>query len=303
MPLVTQPASFTPLVDCTEFLADAARLRTAARERGYLFFRGLLPVAEVLQVRRAVLQVVADHGALAEAAALDAGIARPGIYLTEYDSTPEFTAFYADVQRLRVFHALPHYPKLVAVLEQLLGEAVWVHPRHICHPVFPDNFQYTTPPHQDFHPVRGTPDTWTVWLPFGDCDAQLGGVAVAEGSHTRGMLPVDGTTEAVEVGADQHWVWSPMATGDVLMFHSLAIHQGVDNTSPDRIRLAGSFRYQRFSEPVDGAALTPHLGVLTWDDAYADWPADDPLKYYWRSLSLQIQPPWFTNRKRKAGSQ
>jgi hypothetical protein len=38
-------------------------------------------------------------------------------------------------------------------------------------------------------------------------------------------------------------------------FHSLTIHQGVDNTSSDRIRLAGSFRYQRVSEPADAGAL------------------------------------------------
>jgi hypothetical protein len=30
----------------------------------------------------------------------------------------------------------------------------------------------------------------------------------------------------------------------------------VDNTSSDRIRLAGSFRYQRICEPADAGALT-----------------------------------------------
>ena len=62
-------AGCAPFVDCSELLGDRARLRAAARERGYLFFRGLLPAAEVLAVRRPVLQVTAGHGALAGDAA------------------------------------------------------------------------------------------------------------------------------------------------------------------------------------------------------------------------------------------
>ncbi len=292
--VVAPIAGCAPFVDCSELLGDRARLRAAARERGYLFFRGLLPAAEVLAVRRAVLQVTAAHGALAgdaaEAGAAEAGVARPGVHLTEYDRTPEFIAYYSDLQRLRVFHALPHHPRLMAVLERLLGPEVWVHPRHICHAIFPADLKYTTPPHQDFRPVRGTPDTWTAWVPYGDCDAALGGLAVAEGSHVRGMLPVAADNETVTAGTGARWVWSPIAAGDVLLFHSLTIHQGVDNTSGDRIRLAGSSRYQRVSDPVDAAALTVHLGVLTWEEVYAAWPAADPLRYYWRPLPLQVQP-------------
>ena len=298
-PAVAALASCTPFADCTALLGDRERLQAAARERGYLFFRGLLPVAEVLAVRRAVLGVTAAHGALADGtggAAPDAGVARQGVHLTEYDRTPEFKAYYADLQRLRAFHALPHHPQLMTALEALLGAAVWVHPRHIVHAIFPEDLDYTTPPHQDFQPVRGAPDTWTAWVPFGDCEAPLGGLAVAEGSLARGWLSVGADHETVTVGAAERWVWSPMAAGDMLLFHSLTIHQGVDNSSGDRIRLAGSLRYQRVSDPVDATALTVHLGVLTWEQVYADWPQHDPVRYYWQPLPLQVQPPW--SRKR-----
>ena len=290
-------AACSPFVDCSPLLGDRERLQAAARERGYLFFRGLLPAADVAAVRRAVLQVTAAHGALAEDAAREDAVARAGVHLTEYDRTPEFVSFYRDLQRLRVFHALPHHPRLMGALEQLLGAAVWVHPRHIVHAIFPEDLQYTTPPHQDFQPVRGAPDTWTAWVPFGDCGAPLGGLAVAESSNARGWLPVGADHETVTVDAEERWAWSPMQAGDVLLFHSLTIHQGVDNTSGDRIRLAGSFRYQRVSDPVDAAALTVHLGVLDWEQVYADWAADDPLRYYWRPLPLPIQPSWPTVAK------
>ena len=113
---------------------------------------------------------------------------------------------------------------------------------------------------------------------------------LAEGSHRNGLLPVVEGSIWVDPGAEQRWAWSPMATGDVLIFHSLAVHQGRHNTSGDRIRLAGSFRYQPINQPVDEAALEPQHQYAGWDELYADLPVDDPLRYYWRSLPLQIQP-------------
>ena len=86
---------------------------------------------------------------------------------------------------LGLFHALPHHPKLIGVLEQLLGGPVWVHPRHIVHAIFPADHDYTTPPHQAFHPVRGAPDIWTAWVPFGDCDAPLGGLPAPVNGYWR----------------------------------------------------------------------------------------------------------------------
>ena len=71
------------------------------------------------------------------------------------------------------------------MLEQLLGGPVWVHPRHIVHAIFPADHDYTTPPHQAFHPVRGAPDIWTAWVPFGDCDAPLGGLPAPVNGYWR----------------------------------------------------------------------------------------------------------------------
>ena len=32
-----------------------------------------------------------------------------------------------------------------------------------------------------------------------------------------------------------------------------------------------------------------HWGWADWEELYADWDRDDPLKYYWRSLDLNIR--------------
>jgi ectoine hydroxylase-related dioxygenase (phytanoyl-CoA dioxygenase family) len=265
-------------------------LRSAAAERGYLFFPGLLPAEAVLEVRRDVLRVLRDHGALADGSETEAGIAKPGLVLEGSKPDEQYRAYYNKVLSVYSFNALPHHPRIMGVVQQLLGEAVLVHPRHICHAIFPGLATFKTPPHQDHFSVGGTPHTWTVWLPLGDCDSALGGVMLAEGSHADGLLPVVEGSIWVDPGTERRWTWSPMAAGDVVLFHSLAVHQGRDNTSGDRIRLAASFRYQPVSEPVDAAALAPQHRYAGWDELYADWPPDDPLRHYWRDLPLQVQP-------------
>ena len=279
-----------PWSDCSALLDDPEGLRSAAAERGYLFFPGLLPADAVLEVRHDVLQVLHDHGALADGTETDAGIARPGVVLEGSRPTEQYRSYYNKVLSVHSFNALPHHPRIMAVVQQLLGASVLVHPRHICHAIFPGLETFKTPPHQDHFSVGGTPHTWTVWLPLGDCDSALGGVMLAEGSHADGLLPVVEGSIWVDPGTGRRWAWSPMAAGDVVMFHSLAVHQGRDNTSGDRIRLAASFRYQPVSEPVDAAALAPQHHYAEWDELYADWPPDDPLRHYWRDLPLQVQP-------------
>ena len=282
-----------PFVDCTGVLGDRERLRTRAAENGYLFFPGLLPTHEVLAIRHAVQQVAAEHHLLRPGSDPDAAIRRDGVYVdVEYERnpTPVVRSFYNAVLGMRPFNAFFHHPTVVGVLDDLFGEPLFVHPRVICHIVFPDRPEHTAEPHQDFAPVRGTRNTWTVWIPLGDCGAELGGIAVARGSHRRGFL--DGKLLASGELLDEHtvWHWNPFTCGDVIMFHSLTIHQGRDNATADRIRLSTSARYQPVSEPVHALALGPQKRWADWGQLYAGWQPDDPLKYYWRSLDLTTHP-------------
>ena len=284
--------SIEPFIDCRDVLEDQAHLQSRAAENGYLYFPELLPKDDVLAVRHQVLQVAERHGLLSAGVDIDAGIRGAGVYIDlEYDkpTPPHLRQFYNDILSLRGFNAFPHHPIVTGIIESLLGEPTFVHPRHICHILFPGRFEHTTEAHQDFHPVRGTKDTWTVWIPLGDCDSDLGGVTVACGSHQRGYLNAESVTSGELLGEETVWHWNPFQCGDVLMFHSLTIHQGRDNVTTDHIRLSTSARYKAISEPVDAAALTPHWGWADWEELYADWDQDDPLKYYWQSLDLNTR--------------
>ena len=90
------------------------------------------------------------------------------------------------------------------------------------------------------------------------------------------------------------WAWGQTATGDVLMFHGMTIHQARDNETKNHIRIATSFRYQAASDPVDEYSMKPHMRWMEWDDIYDTWGQDDPLKYYWSSLDLDVKPHWKT---------
>ena len=277
-----------PYQECTELLGDAAVLRNAARERGYLFFRGGLPAAAVRQVRREVLQEIQRQGYLAPDTPSAEAVARSGTSLTAFDPNPKYRAHYNGLLRLRSFHALALHPRLLRILELLFGEPPLVHPRHICHPVFPDDPHHVSVPHQDFFAVRGTTETWTAWVPLGDCTAALGGgLGIVPGSHRSGLQDADDWTMEVTVPAAARWAWSPMSCGDLLLFHSLTIHQAQRNAT-DRVRLAVSYRSQPCSHPVAPSSLQPHMQWLQWEELYCGWAADDPLRYYWRELQPEV---------------
>jgi hypothetical protein len=279
-------------VDCSDVLKDRKGLQSRAAENGYLYFPDLLPVEDIVPVRHQVLQVADRYGMLKAGVDKDEGIRKEGVYIDlEYDkpTPPHLQRFYNDILSLRGFNAFPHHPTVTGIIESLLGAPAFAHPRHICHILFPGRFEHTTEPHQDFHPVRGTENTWTVWIPLGDCDSDLGGVTVACGSNQRGYLDAGSITSGDLLDDETMWHWNPFRLGDVLIFNSLTIHRGRDNVTADRIRLSTSARYQRISEPVDAAALHPHWGWADWEELYADWDQQDPLKYYWRSLDLNIR--------------
>ena len=78
------------------------------------------------------------------------------------------------------------------------------------------------------------------------------------------------------------------ALHDVIILHSLAIHQGRDNMSQDQLRVSCDFRYQPMSHPIRSDSLVPHMNWLTWEEIYRDWEPTDPVKYYWQDWDLQI---------------
>ncbi len=276
-----------PFVDSTDIKNDEEGLRRRAARDGYLFIRDFVDKGAVLEARQDIAGVLQDVGWI------DAGT-DPLEALTSHpphvSGEPEFSPVYDKVQRLESFHTLAHDATILRVIGHLLGDDVLLQPSNIARFIFPTNLEQTTPAHQDFVHIQGTPDVWTAWLPLGDCPHRMGGLSVLTGSHKHGILPVSRSLGAgglrahfEKIGGE--WVSSPFETGDILFFHSHTVHQGLPNLSGNRIRLSVDYRYQRASDPVMDKVLTPHQGRLTWEEVYKGWKST-AFQYHWQRYEL-----------------
>ena len=163
----TDNATYAPFIS-SDANASAEALRAEMNERGYLFFRGLVPVDEVLATRRDVLQHCADAGWLDPSYDLLEGIAAPG-HKPLSEGMPEYMAVYRKILKTPSFHDFPTHSALMSVSQKLLQSEPFVHPRRIGRVTFPQYTVATTPPHQDHFYIRGTVNTFSVWVPLGDC--------------------------------------------------------------------------------------------------------------------------------------
>jgi hypothetical protein len=292
------PEGKRPMVDSTPLLGDAGALRARAEEDGYLFFRQLLPKEDVLAVRRDLLAVVDRYGWRRPGQDAEGG----GIDLEVLNQVPEeemrldigvSIAAYKDAQKVESLHRLPHHPRLLALYERIFGKEVLVHARHIARMITGHRAMVPTPPHQDFPLIQGTSNTWTAWIPLGDCPRSLGGLTVLRGTHKLGYVPIQPAKGAGSIAAqtcpwETDWVEVEYEAGDVLTFPSFTIHKGLRCQQKEMIRLSLDVRYQPVDEPIELGSLNPHT-ELAWEEIYAGWQRDD-LKYYWKKHELKRIP-------------
>ncbi len=225
---------------------------------GYLYVRGLAPRARLLRVRRDILELCRKHGWLKPGSDLMDGVfaARP---FPEWNE--DYLPLYRELIRLPSFNGLSQDPAIIGFYTRLLGGPILAHPRNIARVSFPRHYENTTQPHQDFWYIHGTPETYTTWIPVGDCPRELGGLAIQEGSHRAGPMTHEKTIGAGGYGANGQgrWLSNDYQLGDVVLFHSYTVHGALDNHTPDRLRISLDYRYQRDHLPVDPSSLLPHL--------------------------------------------
>ena len=275
-------------LDSTGALLDGRELAERMDRDGYLFLKALLPREVLESLRMRFLEIILDAGWVRADVPLSDGLADLDGFCVEPE--PEYMEVYHRMYSLSEFHEIQHHPNLVEMFERMLGEAVLPHPRLIGRTIFPQREAFTTPPHQDFIPIQGTPDTYTAWFPLTDVPLELGGLQIAAGSHRSGVYDFRpalgaGGLEVLDP-LDGTWEGSPFEQGDVLIFHSMAVHKGLPNTS-SRLRMSMDARYQKGSDPIAPGSLKPHSQPCTWEEIYADWPAESR-RYYWENLDLEI---------------
>ncbi len=290
----------TLFIDSNSLLeqGDFDGLRQRGQEEGYLFFKGLLPVDAVREVRRDMLSVVEMYGWRAPGQNVLGGTLNGDALNRVPDDEMRSDigvsrAAYHDVQKLESFHALPHHPNLLAFYRGLFNDEVLVHPRHIARMITAHRVMIPTPQHQDFPLIQGSANTWTCWFPLGDCPRTMGSLTVLRASHTEGYIPIRRARGAGSIAVQlcpgqKVWVEGDFEEGDVLTFPCFTVHRALPSRQPERIRLSMDVRYQAVSEAVEQKSLLPHC-ELTWEEIYADW-ARDNLKYYWEEAAPKLSP-------------
>ncbi len=292
------PAESSEFTDSTPLLNDAVALRKRAGAEGFLFFRKFLPREAVLALRADLLDIVGRHGWRAPGEGrfggridLDALNRVPDTEMR--DDIGVSASAYHDAQRLESLHRLPHHPRLLEFYRRIFDADVLVHPRHIARMVTGHRVMAPTPPHQDFPLIQGTANTWTCWIPLGDCPRSLGGLAVLRESHRGGVQPIQPSKGAGGIAVplcpqETLWATGDYAAGDIITFPSTTIHKALRCSQRDQIRLSLDVRYQPASEPVEQKSLLPHCD-LTWPEIYAGWEGGE-LQYYWERGPLALSP-------------
>lgn len=281
---------YSPFEDATDLIGQPSALKARFDERGYLYLRGLIDPQTLLKLRQRIGQLCADAAWLKQDS-------DPTDLLTwtkpSVEGEDDYFKVYDPLQKLEAFHSLAHDSAIVSVMQALLGGRCFPHPLSVARLMFPFNTPWATPPHQDYPNNQGTKDLYACWIPLGDCDIDLGPLAICPGSHQRGLLPLKyalgaGHRQAFDAQQDFDWHSGAVHCGDVLIFHSLTVHRSLPNTS-DSLRLSVDFRYQRDGDDLVERSLSPHFGRLSWPEIYADWQSDD-LQYYWRQHDYRIVP-------------
>ena len=277
-----------PLTVSNPLLDDPDALRSRFGRDGYIFLRATAPIAQLRDLRRQIVGICARHGWLKPGSDPMDAISWTA---AKVEGEDEYFAVYDEVQALEAFHALSHEPAVVTIMKMLLGPTAFPHPLSICRLVFPDVDMWTTPPHQDFPNNQGTPDLYACWIPLADCPREAGSLSILEGSHHLGLLPTCFALGAGErtIVPDERvdalvWRGGDFALGDMIIFHSLAVHRSEVNRR-DRMRVSVDYRFQREGEPVTDGCLKPHFARRSWSEIYRGWTRDD-LKYYWHGKDL-----------------
>jgi len=281
-----------PFFDSSPLLADTPALKRRFEQDGYVYVRGLVDPEILLNLRRQIVEICHSCQWL-----------KPGTdpmdaiswTVPKVEEEEGYFEAYDQVQRLQDFHALAHEPAVLGLMRGLLGETGFPHPLSIARLVFPENADWSTPPHQDYVNNQGTPDLYACWIPLSDCPQAMGSLAVLEGSHKLGLLPVEYSLGAGHrqsslppEAASLEWAASDFKLGDVLVFHSLTIHRALSNDT-DRMRLSVDYRYQAEEQAMTERCLRPHFEREDWSEIYQGWDRED-LKYYWRDKRLEFVP-------------
>jgi ectoine hydroxylase-related dioxygenase (phytanoyl-CoA dioxygenase family) len=264
---------------------DSAALQSELERHGYALIRGLIPTDEIRKVLGEISAILKTAGWIPSSAHPLDRLAVPSAACVDGDHS--YDDIYDLVYALESLHAFPHLPSLQKAMKLLVGPDLLIHPKSSVRLIFPNYERGVIHAHQDYTGVGGDCDSFTAWIALHDCPLQEGPLRICEGSHRFGLQQKSGYMQAGTEKGDR-WVEGDLQAGDVLIFHSLTVHEALPNLS-DRLRISLDCRFQSYKKAVNPATLVFTSSGRSWEKIYASWQRDD-LKYYWKQLPLSFKP-------------
>lgn len=260
-----------------------AEMQKAFQDMGYLFIRSFFSTELIFKIRKTIISILESEGW---------GRWKSDVFVAvEPVNRINSPAFYKCIGKLmesELLHEIADYPQLGWILSAILGEPIYPHPRKMVRITYPFtmNPKDRTPPHQDIVYVKGEQDTFTVWIPLGDYPTDQGGLEVAPTTHKLGLLPTQansegrfGCTAIEEHVKDFTWNNAHYKPGDLLIMHSLTLHQsGINNTNEFRLSL--DCRFSSALKTINEDQLLPPYfpHVSPWETLSVNWKNPDRFK-------------------------
>ena len=131
------------------------------------------------------------------------------------------------------------------------GEKPYLHMPPMARCILPGEGRGAVPAHQDLPYNRHMAQFVTVWVPLVKIDKHCGGMAVYPRTHNSGEFTRDADGPrwlgAVDVSSSRRVELQPLGPGDLVILHSLVVHESMPNLSAGpRI----SFDYRFFGRSV-----------------------------------------------------
>jgi len=194
-----------------DHLGDPRRLRTLFDDEGHLFFRDVLDRDAVLETGRRVMRTV-DELSGCEDSELQDALNEQRLW-ERLVAVPSLATFFATIAGAPVgFIPLARYRIMPP------GGATQVHQDALLNPGF---------------------DMTTAWIPLTPISTELGGLAVASGSHRHGCVPPESLPPL-----DGSWRSAAYEPGDVVLMNEALVHTGLPNRSRDSLRVSVDVRFQ-----------------------------------------------------------
>jgi len=286
------PADLVGPLTETDFDEDhPERMRQQLARDGYLFFRDVLPVPEILAARAEVFERLAEVGEILVPVSTGTFTGSSN----RRELCPDLGHFWQSVSEGPALRLASHGQQVTRIVSAVLGEPAHAHDYLFLRPAIPGRSTHLHYDHPFF--ARGSDRIHTAWTPLGNIPLNQGPLMIVEGSNrfhdliTRAEA-VDYTsssTPLVQLMEDpaelarqrgSRLLTADFRAGDLILFSMTLLHGSLDNQSATgQIRLSCDVRWQPATDAIDSRYAGPQPAGTTgagYGELNGAKPLDEP---------------------------